>query len=495
MKGLIVSLLLPFLALFAIYSAVTAQSNPNLAPLAVASASTTYPAGLPTCCDPDLVNDDDTDTEWASNGEGNGAWARLEWATAQTVGYIQVFDRFNGTDNATQGLLELSDGTSEVFTITVNQGTHLPSPVEFSPRSITWAKVTILQFQGSNSGFSEFQAYLYNPDTPPTPTPTSTPVPPAPDTIGGVGYGYVCTPTATITDTSPSPIGGSVVTNGSFENLIGGVTVEDWYVASGHSVPPTVNDAVLAVDGDISIVPQPCPELPCGTSMLCTDVYIPPTSNMAVRVGMSILTDPAEDANYQLLVNGLSIISGNTIGLPDSVYVEIIGTHQTGGGGFPVCVELSTTNSPLPHVDTVWAIPYDLTTEEIICTGYQVDPNPPPTPTPQASSTPIFIPTLPPISTLESPPTVVLPTMGAIMPTIEAPVQIVPVSTRCVVFDPELPSYISATIPSFQTCINGSTVEFSEGTIISEYIDMASMMDIVFSAVFVMLIIGFIRKR
>ncbi|MDR3711096.1 MAG: glycoside hydrolase family 31 protein [Capsulimonadaceae bacterium] len=98
--------------------------------------------------------------EWASNGEKAGAWARLEWGAPVELNAIALYDRPNTVDQVTSGTIEFSDGSSQTFGA-LPDGGQMPLIVTFSPRTVSWFKVTIggVKPRTENAGFAEIAAY------------------------------------------------------------------------------------------------------------------------------------------------------------------------------------------------------------------------------------------------------------------------------------------------------------------------------------------------
>jgi hypothetical protein len=99
----------------------------------------------------------DIGREWASNGEGVGAWIKLTWPERQTVRRVQLFDRPNALDQVTGGRLDFSDGSS------INVETPLPDSagqgveITFESKTIDWVKftVTAVKTNSPNIGLAE----------------------------------------------------------------------------------------------------------------------------------------------------------------------------------------------------------------------------------------------------------------------------------------------------------------------------------------------------
>jgi hypothetical protein len=95
--------------------------------------------------------------EWASVGQGAGAWAQLTWGSAQSVSSVTLFDRPNADDNVLSGTLTFSDGSSVSVGALTNSGAAVP--VSFTARSVTWVRFTVNSVSGNtyNVGLAEFE--------------------------------------------------------------------------------------------------------------------------------------------------------------------------------------------------------------------------------------------------------------------------------------------------------------------------------------------------
>jgi alpha-glucosidase (family GH31 glycosyl hydrolase) len=137
-------------------------NHDDLAQLAVASVSSSSNGrGAAPINDGSLVGYPANDsTEWASNKEKEGAWAKLTWSNPQTIDLVALFDRPNLNDHVLGGTIEFSDGSKETFGALPNDG-QTPLAVKFAPKVVTWMKVTITKVsqETENIGFSEIAAY------------------------------------------------------------------------------------------------------------------------------------------------------------------------------------------------------------------------------------------------------------------------------------------------------------------------------------------------
>ena len=141
----------------------------NIALSAAATASTTYNGYQATA-----MNDGNlggygatsplvakTAYEWASKGQGVGAWAKLEWTSGQTISAVRLFDRPNTKDHILMGTLEFSDGTKvSVGSLPDNGHTGRAINLETPLENITWVKYTVDGVRvTTNIGLSEFEVY------------------------------------------------------------------------------------------------------------------------------------------------------------------------------------------------------------------------------------------------------------------------------------------------------------------------------------------------
>lgn len=116
--------------------------------------------------------------EWVSNGEKEGAWAKLIWDATQTVNRVSLYDRPNSEDQVLGGTLFFSDGSFIPFS-QLDDTALVPYEIRFEPREITSLTAVINQVKpkSPNIGFAEiavFQAsnkpivqYEYRTDLPP----------------------------------------------------------------------------------------------------------------------------------------------------------------------------------------------------------------------------------------------------------------------------------------------------------------------------------------
>jgi LmbE family N-acetylglucosaminyl deacetylase len=101
----------------------------------------------------------DATCEWISNAQRQGAWIQLGWDAPVTVGKIILYDRINRYDQAVQGTIAFSDGTTLQIGLLDNIGRG--GEYAFSPRQITSLRYTITSVSShtSNIGLSEIEVF------------------------------------------------------------------------------------------------------------------------------------------------------------------------------------------------------------------------------------------------------------------------------------------------------------------------------------------------
>jgi LmbE family N-acetylglucosaminyl deacetylase len=131
-------------------ASVTASSqNFNTDQLAVAAVDGVI-AGFP-CCPAN---------EWATMGQGAGAWLLLSWSMPYQVSSVILYDRPNMNDQITGGTLTFSDGSQATVGVLDNAGAglviNLPTPVITNSVLLT---VTTVSGTTYNVGLAEIQVY------------------------------------------------------------------------------------------------------------------------------------------------------------------------------------------------------------------------------------------------------------------------------------------------------------------------------------------------
>lgn len=97
--------------------------------------------------------------EWATNGQGTGAWIELQWQVPVAVNKVVLFDRPNAVDQITGATLTFSDGSSVVVSALNNDGTA--STATFPVRTVTSMRVTVNSVRPGtvNAGLAELQVF------------------------------------------------------------------------------------------------------------------------------------------------------------------------------------------------------------------------------------------------------------------------------------------------------------------------------------------------
>jgi hypothetical protein len=97
--------------------------------------------------------------EWATTGEGIGAWIELQWANPHLVDRIVLYDRPNGNDQIIAATLTFSNGTTVSVGPLENNGAG--TEIQFAPRTITSIRLTVDQVGpfSSNIGLAEFEVF------------------------------------------------------------------------------------------------------------------------------------------------------------------------------------------------------------------------------------------------------------------------------------------------------------------------------------------------
>ena len=92
-------------------------------------------------------------SEWASAGEGEGAWITLTWNQPATVSEIDLYDRPDPVENVLRGTLTFEDGS--VIVVHALPAAGGPERVIFAPKTIHSVTFRIDQAQGRNAGLDE----------------------------------------------------------------------------------------------------------------------------------------------------------------------------------------------------------------------------------------------------------------------------------------------------------------------------------------------------
>jgi hypothetical protein len=97
--------------------------------------------------------------EWATAGEGVGAWIELTWDIAYSIDRIVLYDRPNGSDQIIAATVTFSDGSS----ISIGPLDNFGAPVEanFDPKVVTSIRITVDDVSAftSNIGLAEIEVF------------------------------------------------------------------------------------------------------------------------------------------------------------------------------------------------------------------------------------------------------------------------------------------------------------------------------------------------
>lgn len=101
----------------------------------------------------------DCTREWATKGQGAGAWIQLKWSGSHVVDHVVLYDRPNLNDQILSATLTFSDGSTVPVGTLDNSGKGLT--ITFTPRAITSIKMTVKSVSSStkNVGLAEFQVF------------------------------------------------------------------------------------------------------------------------------------------------------------------------------------------------------------------------------------------------------------------------------------------------------------------------------------------------
>ena len=297
----------------------------NIAPLAdaVASSLMSSTGSRARYAKDRLVEGFPTDPsfEWASQGQGVGAWIRLTWQQPMRIESVRLHDRPNLNDWITGGTLTFSDG-STVVVGPLDNDARAGMTVNFSPRTATSVTFTVTSV-GSNTtnvGLAEFlvfgglagQGDTTAPSTPANLALTGT-------TSSSISLGWSAS-----TDTGGSGLAGyRIYRDGGATPLtsVAGTTFTDTALAAAtsHSYRVTAYDAA----GNESAAAGPV----SGTTQTVSDTTAPSvpanlavtgTTSSSISLGWSASTDTGGSglAGYRIYRDGgatpLTSVAGTT---------------------------------------------------------------------------------------------------------------------------------------------------------------------------------------
>ncbi|GAA6029989.1 hypothetical protein JCM8097_009203 [Rhodosporidiobolus ruineniae] len=148
-------------------------SSEDLALLATASSSSSAPSQGPEKAIDGVVSGylesgkGNSSAEWASFGQGSGAWLALQWPQSYMIDSLVFHDRPNSADQITGGTVYWADGSTLAIPSLNNDGSatvvNLSTPVNTSSL-FYW--VTSVSSSTSSAGLAELEAYYSLPQTP-----------------------------------------------------------------------------------------------------------------------------------------------------------------------------------------------------------------------------------------------------------------------------------------------------------------------------------------
>ena len=140
-----------------------ANPSPNVAPNASVTASSQNTANDQLAVKAvDGVIDGypgDYTREWATTGQGAGAWIMLTWSNPYIVDRVMLYDRPNGSDQILSATLSFSDGSTVAVGPLDNSGKAVE--ITFAPRTTSSVKLTVSSVSSStgNVGLAEFKVF------------------------------------------------------------------------------------------------------------------------------------------------------------------------------------------------------------------------------------------------------------------------------------------------------------------------------------------------
>jgi uncharacterized repeat protein (TIGR02543 family) len=302
--------------------AVTTAQASNIAPLAAVTASSqNTPTGQTAVKVVDGVIDGypgDYTREWASTGQGVGAWLNLSWASPFSINQVVLYDRPNLDDNITSATLAFSDGSSIVVGPLNNNG--MATTYNFPARVVTGLRMTVTGVSSTTGsvGLSELQVYG---------TPAS-------------GAQYTLT-------TSASPSGGGVLTaNPSQPSYPSGTQViltavaNTGYTFSGWSggANGTTNPLTVTLTGNLSVT--------AGFTALPGTLTVTPATALKATGAPGGPFIPSS-ATYTLQNSGNATITWSASQTKPWVTLSLNGGSLTPGATATVAVSLNATATNL----------------------------------------------------------------------------------------------------------------------------------------------------
>jgi len=101
----------------------------------------------------------DASREWATLGEGAGAWIQLDWAVPYAVDRVVLYDRPNTVDHITGATLIFSDGSTLSMGALDNSGAA--TEINFAAKTITSIRMSVdsVSLDNVNTGLAEIEVF------------------------------------------------------------------------------------------------------------------------------------------------------------------------------------------------------------------------------------------------------------------------------------------------------------------------------------------------
>jgi hypothetical protein len=96
--------------------------------------------------------------EWATRGEGPGAWIKVTFPQEKVIARVVLYDRPNRSEHVLEATIELSDGSKIPTGPLPDDGTGKPIAMKPATKA-SWFRVTIDRSTGPNIGLSEIEVY------------------------------------------------------------------------------------------------------------------------------------------------------------------------------------------------------------------------------------------------------------------------------------------------------------------------------------------------
>ncbi len=111
----------------------------------------------------DGISEGNSQAEWVTAGEREGAWVQLDWTQPYTINKVVLYDRPNPSDQVLSGTLSFSDGSTVSVGALPNDGSKYE--VDFAAREVSWARFTVdsVSAATANVGLAEMEVWTAAP--------------------------------------------------------------------------------------------------------------------------------------------------------------------------------------------------------------------------------------------------------------------------------------------------------------------------------------------